>query len=215
MLYWDYSRGKGVGRSTWVSTRIVQVGRRNGWGEKRTLTWCLLALMLLLTTPTWGQPELADLVQELNLSDYPSGMWPPPFKGQTVNGRAISLADFQGRVVLVNFWATWCIECRAEMPLFERLHQDFAVQGLVVLGVNVREEAQHIKGYAKKHGLSFPLIMDPNGEIFRPYGVVGLPTTFVVGRDGRPVALAVGARAWGSAEARAFLQLLLAESGAN
>jgi peroxiredoxin len=169
----------------------------------------------MLTPPVMGQPELADLLRALNLSDYPPGMWPPPFKGQTVTGQAVSLADFQGRVVLVNFWATWCAECRAEMPLFERLHQDFAAQGLTVLGVNFREDTQHIQGYIKKHGLTFPMVLDPGGEIFRSYGVVGLPTTFLVGRDGRPMALAVGVRAWESAETRALIQALLAESVAN
>jgi peroxiredoxin len=169
-------------------------------------------LVLLFTSPAIGQPELPDLLGALNLSDYPHGMWPPPFKGQTVAGQAVSLADFQGRVVLVNFWATWCAECRSEMPLFERLHRDFASRGLTVLGINFHEDTSHIQRYVKESDLTFPLVLDPEGEIFRSYGVVGLPTTFLVGRDGRPVALAVGIRAWGSAEARALIQALLAES---
>jgi hypothetical protein len=65
--------------------------------------------------------------------------------------------------------------------------------------------------YARELGLTFPLVLDPQGEISRVYGVIGLPTTFLVGRDGRPVAMAIGARAWGSAEVRAFIQVLLAE----
>jgi thiol-disulfide isomerase/thioredoxin len=132
-----------------------------------------------------------------------------------VTGQAVSLADFQGRVVLVNFWATWCAECRSEMPLFERLHRDFAEQGLTVVGINFREDEPHIQAYGKESGLTFPLVLDPGGEIFRSYGVIGLPTTFLVGRDGRPVALAIGARAWGRKEARALIQALLAESVTN
>jgi peroxiredoxin len=159
-----------------------------------------------------GQSTLTELLRALNLSAYPAGLWPPPFTGQTTTGQAVSLADFQGRVVLVTFWASWCAECRPEMPLFERLQQDFAAQGLTVLGINFREDTQRMQQYARDLGLTFALVLDPQGEISRAYGVIGLPTTFLVGRDGRPVALAIGPRAWGSAEARALVQALLAES---
>jgi peroxiredoxin len=98
------------------------------------------------------------------------------------------------------------------MLLFERLHQDFIAQGLTVLGVNVREETQRMQRYAREFGLTYPLVLDREGVIAKAYGVIGLPTTFVVGRDGRPVALAIGPRAWGSAAARALVQVLLAES---
>ena len=81
------------------------------------------------------------------------------------------------------------------MLLLERLHQDFAAQGLTVLGMNVREETQRIQPYASTWGLTYPLVMDREG-VMAKYGVIGLPTTFVVGRDGRPVALAVGPRTW-------------------
>jgi thiol-disulfide isomerase/thioredoxin len=124
----------------------------------------------------------------------------------------MSLADLYGRVVLVNFWASWCAECRPEMPLFERLQQDFAAQGLTVLGINFREDTQRMQQYARDLGLTFALVLDPQGEISRAYGVIGLPTTFLVGRDGRPVALAIGSRAWGSVEARTLIQALLAEA---
>jgi peroxiredoxin len=175
----------------------------------------LIALVTMLAPPAIGQPAVADLLGTLNLSDYPPDMWPPPFSGHTVTGQAVSLADLQGRVVLMNFWASWCAECRPEMPILERLHQDFAAQGLTVLGINFREGTKIIQRYARELGLTFPLVLDPKGEIFRSYGVIGLPTTFLVGRDGRPVALAVGPRAWGSAEARAIIQALLSESVAK
>jgi peroxiredoxin len=159
-----------------------------------------------------GQPTLAELLRALNLSPYAPGLWPPPFTGQTTTGQTVSLADLQGRVVLVTFWASWCAECRPEMPQFERLHQDFAAQGLTVLGINFREDTQRIQRYARDLGLTFALVLDPQGEIARAYGIIGLPTTFLVGRDGRPVALAIGPRAWGSAEARTLIQALLAEA---
>jgi peroxiredoxin len=198
-------------------TRHGSIATRREWypyGRRsiRALAWGLIAAVCLLASPAMGQPVLADLLRALHLSDYPPDLWPPSFTGQTTTGHVVSLADLQGRVVLVNFWASWCAECRPEMPLFERLHRDFAAQGLTVLGINVREETDHIQHYARELDLTFALVRDPTGAISRLYGVLGLPTTFLVGRNGRPVALAPGPRAWGSAEARALIQALLAES---
>ncbi|MEE8305142.1 MAG: TlpA disulfide reductase family protein [Candidatus Tectomicrobia bacterium] len=184
-------------------------------GKTSVLAGCLVILSAMLAPAVMGQPAVADLLGTLNLSDYQADTLPPPFKANTATGEAVSLAELRGKVVLVNFWASWCAECRPEMPMFERLHQDFAAQGLTVLGINVREEAGRIHRYAKKLGLTFPLVLDPEGEITASYGVIGLPTTFLVGRDGRPVALAVGPREWGSTEAQAIIQALLAESVAK
>ncbi len=97
------------------------------------------------------------------------------------------------------------------MPLFEQLHREFAAQGLSVVGINAREGTAAIRGYAKELGLTFPLVLDPRGEINAAYGVIGLPTTFLIGRDGRAVALAIGPREWGSEQARTLIRTLLAE----
>ena len=112
-------------------------------------------------------------------------MQPPEFSGFTADGQKVSLAGLSGRVVLLNFWAAWCLECRPEMPAFERLHREFSVQGLAVVGINAREGTATIREYAKELGLTFPLILDPKGTINSAYGVIGLPTTFLIGRDGR------------------------------
>jgi peroxiredoxin len=143
--------------------------RTGGVGTK-ALAWGLIGLGLMLTPSAMGQPTLTELLRALNLSAYPSGLWPPPFTGQTTTGQVVSLADLQGRLVLVNFWASWCAECRPEMPLFERLHQDFAAPGLTVLGINVREGTQRIEQYVRELGLTFPLVLDPQGDISRAYG---------------------------------------------
>jgi len=113
--------------------------------------------------------------------------------------------------VVLNFWATWCRECRTEMPAFETLHRRFGARGLVVVGVNTREDAPAAQGYARELGLTFPLALDPDGTVSARYGVVGLPTTFLIGRDGRAVALAVGAREWASTTALDIAETLLAE----
>ena len=182
------------------------------WQGRHGLALGLVALVTLCGPPAMGQPAIAELLGTLNLSNYPSGMRPPAFNSRTAAGQTVALADLRGRVVLLTFWTTWCAECRPEMPLFEHLHRDFAAQGLTVLGVNVREGTGAIAQYAQALGVTFPLVLDQQGSITTAYGVIGLPTTFLIGRDGRTVALATGPREWGSAPARALIQALLTES---
>ena len=160
------------------------------------------------------RPVLLELLKALNLSGYPSLMRPPEFSGFTAGGHSVSLAGLSGRVVLLNFWATWCLECRPEMPALERLHREFSARGLAVVGINAREGTATIREYAKELGLTFSLIPDPKGSINAAYGVIGLPTTFLIGRDGRPVALAVGPREWSGKTARAIIETLLSEPSA-
>jgi len=174
----------------------------------------LVTHLTVLNALAAEQPAVAEVLKRLNLSGYSSSMRPPDFSGLTADSKTVSLAGLNGRVVLLNFWATWCLECRPEMPLFERLHRDFAAQGLSVIGINAREGAAAVRDYSKELGLTFPLVLDSRGEINATYGVIGLPTTFLIGRDGRAVALAVGPRDWTSAPARAVFQTFLAEPAA-
>ena len=171
----------------------------------------IIALTSTLTAVAAERQALAELLKPLNLSAYPSLMHPPDFSGLTADSRTVSLASLQGKVLLLNFWASWCPECRPEMPIFERLHREFSAQGLAVVGINAREGTSTIREYAKELGLTFPLILDSAGKINSAYGVIGLPTTFLIGRDGRAVALAIGPREWDGKAARALIQALLDE----
>ena len=174
----------------------------------------IAALMTALNASAAERPALAELLKALNASGYPSVMRPPEFSGFTIDSQKVSLAGLSGRVALLNFWAAWCQECRSEMPMFERLHREFSAQGLAVVGINAREATATIREYAKELGLTFPLIPDPSGKINSAYGVIGLPTTFLIGRNGRAVALAIGPREWSGKPARALIQTLLAEPAA-
>jgi peroxiredoxin len=158
-----------------------------------------------------NEQAVAALLKPLNLVGYRAGTKAPHFSGQTLEARPLSMADLQGKVVVLNFWASWCSECRPEMPALQRLHRELAPRGLAIIGINAREGAETIRRYSKELGLTFPLVLDPDGEINALYGVVALPATFVVGRDGRAVAFVVGSREWASAPARALVEALLAE----
>jgi len=182
-----------------------------GNSARQKIAGVLIAIATILGAPESSGAEVAELLQKLNLTAYSRSTIPPEFDGRMADGREVSLASLQGKVVVLNFWATWCQECRSEMPAFEQLHREFSVQGLALVGINAREETATIREYAKELGLTFPLIVDPKGTINAAYGVIGLPTTFLIARDGRAVALAVGPREWASTPARVIIQALLAE----
>jgi peroxiredoxin len=173
------------------------------------------ALVLVALAATFGadatRAETADLFKRLALYVYKPSTKPPDFTGRTAEGKTVSLASLRGKVVIVNFWASWCRECRPEMPLFEQLHREFAARGLAVVGINAREGTAVVRSFRKEQNLTFPLALDANGEIQEAYSVIGLPTTFLIARDGRAVALAVGPRAWSSAAAKTVIMTLLAE----
>lgn len=175
---------------------------------------CFLAGLLVVAMGSFAsadQPALTALVKRLDLVGYRSGTRPAHFSGPTLDARQLSLTDLRGKVIVINFWASWCLECRPEMPVLEGLHRELASRGLAIVGINAREDEQTVRRYARELGLTFPLVLDHAGQNNRLYGVVGLPTTFVVGRDGRAVAFGVGPRDWGGPPARTLVEALLAE----
>ena len=169
----------------------------------------LLASLTLVAPPAVGQS--AGALQRLGLAGYPPDTRPPGFNGATVDGFPLSLESLRSRVVLLNFWASWCLECRAELPVLEQLYRDYAPRGLTVVAVNFRDEPGTVRQYARELGLTMPLVLDSAGAIRQSYGVIGFPTSFLVARDGRAVARAIGPREWAGPEARALIESLLME----
>jgi cytochrome c biogenesis protein CcmG/thiol:disulfide interchange protein DsbE len=104
----------------------------------------------------------------------------------------LSLASLRGKVVAINFWASWCGPCRDEAPLLERTWTENRAKGLVVLGVDANDYVADARRFARRHGLTYPILHDAHGSTLGHWGVPGLPTTFVVDRGGRVVAKVVG-----------------------
>ncbi len=175
----------------------------------RHLTTIVAALGLL-----WGG-KMADarehLFDAMGLTKVPAKA-ASNFTLSTVEGQEVSLHQYRGKVVFLNFWATWCIPCREEMPALEQLHQTYQSQGLVVLSIDLKETADQVKAFFQKHSLSFPALLDQDGSIFRDYLVAGMPTTYLIGRDGTMLARGVGGRDWKRAEALQLIKELIQEA---
>ncbi|HEX8068023.1 MAG TPA: TlpA disulfide reductase family protein [Thermoleophilaceae bacterium] len=103
-----------------------------------------------------------------------------------------SLSDHRGKVVVLNFWASWCDPCRDEAPLLERWHRQIAPRGGTVLGVDALDSTGSARGFVRRYGLTYPNVKDASGEKLRPFGVSGYPETFVLDRRGRIAALVRG-----------------------
>ena len=123
----------------------------------------------------------------------------------------LSLTDLRGKVVLSISGRAGVPSVAPRCPCSSGSTASSRRRGLAVIGINAREDKRAVGRYATELGLTFPLVLDPDGKNNALYGVIGIPTTFVIGRDGRAVAFGVGAREWGGAPARALIEALLAE----
>jgi peroxiredoxin len=122
----------------------------------------------------------------------------PPFALATLDGHMVDSANFRGKVVLVNFWATWCGPCKDEMPALQRLRRSLSDRGFEVLAVTTDREHRAIRQFAGALNLEFPILLDETKDVSAAFGVRGLPTTAVIDRNGRWVGRAVGPREWDS-----------------
>ncbi len=107
----------------------------------------------------------------------------PDFELETVDGESIRLSDLRGKVVAVNFWATWCLPCRLEMPALQARADTYGDR-LAVLGVNFEETPAEVKAFRDEVGVRFPLLLDPGAVVQRLYRVVGYPTTYFIDSEG-------------------------------
>jgi thiol-disulfide isomerase/thioredoxin len=143
----------------------------------------------------------------------------PPIEGVTLDGakRHKQLADYEGKVVLLNVWATWCEPCRVEMPSIEKLHNEFGPHGLSVVAISVDDPGaeQRILDFAKELGLTFEILHDPRQVTTRNYQITGYPETFIIARDGTIRRKLIGAADWSSDANRALVRELLGLSSSS
>jgi peroxiredoxin len=131
------------------------------------------------------------------------------FSVSTPTGKGLVLRDLKGKVVLLNFWATWCPPCLREMPSMEGAHQRYRARGLAVVGIAVDTDPAVVTPYLKERKITFPIGFDPKSRVADAYGVRALPATFLIDRAGQVTALAMGPREWDGPAARAVFDSML------
>jgi thiol-disulfide isomerase/thioredoxin len=154
----------------------------------------LLAGSMLVLSPAPAQMEVPELSHTLTRLAQPVAA--PDFVIEDMDGEPHSLQDYRGKVVLINFWATWCPPCRREMPSLESLYQKFRDQPFAVLAVNQWESPDHVFSYMGDLSVfpTFPILFDRKSEVSEAFGVKGLPTSVVIDKQGRVVLRAIGGR---------------------
>jgi len=133
----------------------------------------------------------------------------PDFTLKDLNGRTVPFAAFKGKVVLLNFWASWCPPCLAEMPSFKKLHSELKSRGLEVIAVSTDRSAGETKGYTDKKGFEFTILMDTDRTVSRQYKVFSLPTTFLIDKNGVIVEKFFGEYDWTDRDIRKQIEKLL------
>jgi peroxiredoxin len=174
----------------------------------RSIAVFVLALATLVVAAPVSSAD--DPVKALALLKTATAQTAKDFEVPTPDDRKLRLAEFKGKVVLLNFWATWCKPCEEEMPGMERLYKKYRERGLVVLAVAADAEgASIVSPFIKKHGLTFPVGLDPRMSLSSQYGVWALPSTFIIDRAGRRALTANGPREWDGRAAESLFESLL------
>jgi len=142
-------------------------------------------------------------------TDWPRRMPTPPLDALDLTGRRLTLADFKGRVLVLNFWASWCEPCRAEMPTLQQLPEVLGEDRVAVLGLNFKEGPRKIAQFTQAAGVTLPMALDPQGEIARAWGVRVFPSTILIDTAGRARRRIRGEVDWSSNEALGWIEALL------
>ena len=153
--------------------------------------------------------SVADAVKELDLIRPSRQKFAEDFTLPLAEGKKFRLADQRGKVVLVNFWATWCPPCREEMPAMERLWRHHKDQGFVLVAVSLDADPAVVKPFLDQYKLTFPVALDPKMDLGNAYGVRALPSSFIVDTQGYLVALALGPRPWDNDASHSLVEGLL------
>lgn len=148
---------------------------------KTSIVLAIIISLILITTSC--APPCPDL-----------GKSAPDFTLQNIEGKNVSLSDFKGKTVILNFWATWCGPCQYETPFLQAIHNERANKGVVVLTIDIKENPATVKSFAKNKGISFPILLDTEAKVAQRYCLPGaLPITIFINAEGIIKARKIGA----------------------
>jgi len=177
---------------------------------RASLNQGFIAATLSLVTVLSAGPVLADdPFVLLKMSRLPGGTMAAPFELTALDGTVVKSGELAGKVVLVNFWATWCGPCKEEMPSLAHLQKQLDPASYTVMTITTDPQRQGISRFLSQLGISLPVLFDEDQDVSRSFMVRGLPTTVVIARDGRLVGRVIGPRVWDSPEAIAVMRQVM------
>lgn len=187
---------------------------RSHHNASRRFFSALSLLTLLCMAPAAAQLPLPELSHELTRLSTP--IQAPDFQLEDMDGEKYSLESYRGKVVILNFWATWCPPCRREIPSMEALHQAFRDEAFAILAINEWETEDHVFAFMGQLPVEpgFPILLDLDSAVATSFGVKGLPTTLLLDPQGRIVYRAVGGRDFDHPEVKKTIRALLPDASA-
>jgi peroxiredoxin len=158
--------------------------------EFTVITTLLLACAVLLFQIAMKEPPDREIIRQLRELRHTTSEWlgalPPDFEVQTLDGETFVLSEAIGsQMIILNFFATWCGPCATEIPELNRYHNEHHDEGVLIVAIDVNEQEHVVRQFIDRYEVAFPVALDPTGEIADSYGVPALPTTVVIGTDGR------------------------------
>ena len=174
----------------------------------------VVGLALIAACTAWALNVAAadDDFFRLKLSRGGAGTPLPAFELTTIDGKTIEFSQLRGKVVVLNFWATWCGPCKEEMPALDRLRRRFDPRDVAILTITTEHERNSIQQFMKQLDSALPVLLDEQRDVSLAFMVRGLPTTVFIAKNGRIVARAVGPREWDGPDAIRFIDRLRQEA---
>jgi thiol-disulfide isomerase/thioredoxin len=172
----------------WGSFKLTLVFMESMMNESKNKYWKLISIGILIFGVLWIWWSKGSEGSTTN-GEIPApmaGFLAPDFELVTLEGETFTLSALRGKVVLVNFWATWCPPCRSEMPAMQEVYEAYGPDDFIILAVNSTNQDRQIdvEGFVSERGLTFPILLDVNGEVFSRYQVFSLPSSFFIDREG-------------------------------
>jgi peroxiredoxin len=177
----------------------------------KTILRCLCVILSLLVSlsilAAGGEDEF---YSKMKINPIKGNKKAPDFSLKDLDGKEVEIKQFKGKVVFLNFWATWCGPCKEEMPGLEVLHKQFKEKNFVLLTISVDYEGiKPVQEFMTKQKYTFPVLLDSKGETLDLFEVKGIPTTFLIDKKGKMVGKAIGPRDWKSVDIVSLINLLI------